>query len=150
MAIPTTATAPSPGGAKVKIAASRHSRHGKDTHTAKAAIMGARRIFGNFHSVKMVAHTGVAAANLGGGATTIDSLFRTAGPDRTEDLSSEELDSLVQEFQHTELLVIEEISMVGAAQFEMISRRLEQVAKALAGAHVWPAAGGQPRRFRRF
>ena len=98
------------------------------THTAKAAVMGARRILGSFDAVKMVAHTGVAAANLGGGATTIDSLFRTQ---EAEDLSSEALDRLVEQVRHAELLVIDEISMVGAGQFEMISRRLEQVAKAL-------------------
>jgi ATP-dependent exoDNAse (exonuclease V) alpha subunit len=98
------------------------------THTAKAAVMGARRILGKLDSVKMIAHTGVAAANLGGGATTIDSLFQTQ---ESEDLESEALDRLVEKLRDTELLVIDEISMVGAGQFEMISRRLEQVAKVL-------------------
>ena len=98
------------------------------THTAKAAVMGARRILGSFDAVKMIAHTGVAAANLGGGACTIDSLFQTQ---QVDDLSSDALDRLVGQLRHVELLVIDEISMVGAGQFEMISRRLEQVAKAL-------------------
>ena len=98
------------------------------THTAKAAVMGARRVLGTFDAVKMVAHTGVAAANLGGGATTIDSLFQIQD---ASDLGSEALDRLVEVLRCTELLVIDEISMVGAGQFEMISRRLEQVAKAL-------------------
>ena len=98
------------------------------THTAKAAVMGARRVLGTFDAVKMVAHTGVAAANLGGGATTIDSLFQTQD---ASDLGSEALDRLVELLRFTELLVIDEISMVGAGQFEILSRRLEQVAKAL-------------------
>ena len=46
------------------------------THTAKIAMSRVRHILGSFSSVATVAHTGVAAANLGGGATTIDSRFK--------------------------------------------------------------------------
>ncbi len=43
----------------------------------------------------------------------------------------ESLDRLVQQLRDVELLVIDEISTVGAAQFEIISRRLDQVGKRL-------------------
>jgi len=46
------------------------------THTAKIAISRVRHILGSFSSVATVAHTGVAAANLGGGAVTINSCFK--------------------------------------------------------------------------
>ena len=101
------------------------------THAAKTAVKAARRILGEFTAVKSVAHTGVAAANLGGGATTIDSVFQGGGDNAEEDLDGELLDRLVAEFADTELLLIDEISMVGAAQFELMSRRLEQVGKVL-------------------
>ena len=48
-----------------------------------------------------------------------------------EDLTGETLDTLVAQLRLVELLVIDEISTVGSGQFEMISRRLEQVGKAL-------------------
>jgi hypothetical protein len=46
------------------------------THTAKTAISRVRHSLGSFSSVATVAHTGVAAANLGGGAVTINSCFK--------------------------------------------------------------------------
>ena len=73
----------------------------------------------------------MAAANLGGGATTIDSVFRLAGEQSEKDLTGDALDALVAAFESTELLIVDEISTVGAAQFEMMSRRLEQVGKVL-------------------
>ena len=48
-----------------------------------------------------------------------------------EDLTSEALDNFVARLRDVELLLIDEISTVGAGQFEMISRRLEQLSKAL-------------------
>ena len=78
----------------------------------------------------LVAHSGVAAANLGGGASTIDSIFRFGGDNKDQDLEGTALDELIKEIGDAELLVIDEISTVGAGQLEMISRRLEQVAKA--------------------
>ena len=47
------------------------------TLTAKLAIAKARRTFGSFHSVLTVAYSGVAAANLGDGARTVDNTFST-------------------------------------------------------------------------
>ena len=100
------------------------------THTAEATIATAKEILGRHSSIASVAHTGVAAANLGGGASTIDSLFKLGGKNE-EDLDGEALDALVKTFEHVEFLLIDEISTVGGAQFEMISRRLEQVGKML-------------------
>jgi hypothetical protein len=38
---------------------------------------------------------------------------------------------LVEAFRHVKLVVIDEISTMSAVQFEMVHRRLEQVAKSL-------------------
>jgi hypothetical protein len=97
------------------------------TFTTKCAVAAARLAFGDFDAVAMVAHTGVAAANMGSGATTIDRLFNLGGDKSEEDLSDQALDSLVESLKNVKLLVIDEVSTVGAAQFEMIHRRLEQV-----------------------
>ena len=99
------------------------------THTLKCAIEGARRTLGGFHTVAVCAHTGIAAANLGGGASTIDSLFRLGGAAADEDLEGEKLDQLAERLSPVRLLVIDEVSTLGAAQMEMVSRRLEQVAE---------------------
>ena len=56
------------------------------THTAKVAIRQVRRLFGRYRSVLTLAFSGVAAANLGGGAQTIDSIFHTNAEDACEDL----------------------------------------------------------------
>ena len=78
-----------------------------------------------------VAHSGVAAANLGDGARTVDSAFDTNTDAETEDLTGDALDKAVAILWHVQLLVIFEILTVGAAQFEIICRRLEQVGKVL-------------------
>jgi len=78
-----------------------------------------------------LAFSGVAAANLGDGAGTIDSVFHTNSDDAKADLAGDSLDRLFEKLRHVKLLVIDEISTVGAAQFEIISRRLDQVGKAL-------------------
>ena len=101
------------------------------THTAKLAITKARRTLGSFQSVLTVAFSGVAAANLGGGARTVDSIFHTNTKKAAQDLKGSDLDDLVALLRDVELLVIDEISTVGAAAFELISRRLEQVGKVL-------------------
>ena len=51
--------------------------------------------------------------------------------DARTDLVGANLDSLVNILRGVQLLVIDEISTVGAAPFEIISRRLEQVGKVL-------------------
>ena len=45
------------------------------THTAKSVITNTRLLFQNFRSVLTMAFSGVAAANLGSGSCTIDSVF---------------------------------------------------------------------------
>ena len=99
------------------------------THTAKVAIRHVRRLFGRYRSVLTLAFSGVAAANLGGGAQTIDSIFHTNSQDALEDLIGDRLDRLVAELRRVELVLIDEISTVGAAQFEIINRRLQQVSR---------------------
>ena len=101
------------------------------THTAKLSIRKVRRVLGRFHSVLTLAFSGVAAANLGGGARTIDSIFHTNVDEALYDLVGEQLDRLVEELRHVELLLIDEISTVGAAQLEIVNRRLQQVARVL-------------------
>ena len=109
------------------------------THTAKLAIRKVRQTFGSFHSVLTVAFSGVAASNLGDGARTVDSIFHTNTDTSTEDLTGEALDNAVVLLRHVQLLVIDEISTLGAAQFEIICRRLEQVGKVL-----WRTRRGGP------
>ena len=101
------------------------------THTAKTFIGKARQTFGSFGSVLTLAFSRVAAANLGDGASTIDSVFHTNSADARADLTGENLDRLVSQLRDVKLNVIDKISTVGAAQFEIISRRLDQVGKAL-------------------
>ena len=70
-----------------------------------------------------MAFTGVFAANLGAGSKTIVSVFHAL-----EDLAGERLDALVDELTPVKLLVINEVSTYGAVAFEVISRRMQQVA----------------------
>ena len=76
-----------------------------------------------------MAFSGVASANLGTGSRTIDSIFHTNRGDAGEDLTGVDLDNLVEELQHVELIVIDEISTCGAASLEVVSRRMQQVAR---------------------
>ena len=99
------------------------------TRTAQTAILQARLLLGGHHKVLVVAH---AAANLGKNATTIDSVFRTNAKGAAEDLEGNQLDELVARLKDVELIVIDEINTVGAAQFEIMHRRMVQVAK-----HTW-------------
>ena len=78
------------------------------THTAKVAITKVRRTLGSFQSVMTVAFSGVAAANLGGGARTVDSIFHTNSDQAVEDLIGSELDDLVKVLRDVELLVLDE------------------------------------------
>ncbi len=101
------------------------------THTAKVAINEVRRRFRSYESVATMAFAGVAAANLGSGATTIDSIFHTNAADAAEDLVGDRLDALVELLRHVELLLIDEVSTCGAAALEIVSRRLQQVSRVL-------------------
>ena len=67
-----------------------------------------------------VAHSGVAAANLGDGARTVDSVFNKNTDTSTEDLTGDALDKAVAILRHMQLLVIDEISTIEATQFEII------------------------------
>lgn len=116
------------------------------THTAQVAITNVRRTLGSFQSVLTVAFSGVAAANLGGGARTVDSIFHTNSEEAVQDLIGEKLDGLVELLRDVELLVLDEVSTIGAASFEIMSRRLEQVGKVLwrerCGTRAPPDLGG--------
>ena len=101
------------------------------TATVKASIAEIRSQVGDFKAVLMVAHTGVAASNMGAGAKTIDSIFKLAGDDGKDDLDGAKLHEFVESVRQSRLLVIDEISMVSAEQLELVSRRLEQAAKIL-------------------
>ena len=68
-----------------------------------------------------MALSGAAAVNIGGGARTIDSVSHTNTDNADEDLVGEELDRRVA--------LLEDVELVGAAQFEIMKRRLEQVGK---------------------
>ena len=109
------------------------------THTAKRAITKARQTFGSFASVLIVAFSGVAAANIGEGARTLDAVFHTNTDTAAEDLSGEALDRLIEMLMPVQLLVIDEVSTLGAAAFEIVCRRLEQVGKVL-----WRKRHGRP------
>ena len=65
------------------------------THTSKARIATVRHLFQDLHAVLTVAHSGVAAANLGSGSQTIDSIFHSNAEDAVNDLVGDKLDGLV-------------------------------------------------------
>jgi hypothetical protein len=106
------------------------------THTVKCIVQRVRQIFHTYDAVLACAHTGVASANIGGGASTIDSIFRLRGPEAGADLDGEKLDEFLATFAKVELVVIDEISMVSAFQLEMIHRRLQQLRKHVRGHHI--------------
>ena len=99
------------------------------THTAQIAINQARKKFGSYDSVLTMAFSGVAAANLGSGARTIDSIFHTNRDSASDDLAGDQLDNLVDLLEHVELLVVDEVSTCGAASLEVESRRMQQVGR---------------------
>ena len=101
------------------------------THTAKVGITEVRIALGSYGSVLTMAFSGVASANLGTGSRTIDSIFHTNRADAGEDLTGVDLDNLVDELQHVQFILIDEISTCGAASLEVVSRRMQQVARVL-------------------
>ena len=96
------------------------------SHVIKGAAMRCRLLFRSFKSVRTMAPTGVAAANLGDGSCTIDSVFRTQSE---EDLQDQALDCFCEELDELQLLIIDEISMLGSAALYIIHRRLLQLVK---------------------
>ena len=99
------------------------------THTAKAAITNMRLLFQNFRAVLTMAFSGVAAANLGSGSCTLDSVFHTNAAEASQELVGDSLDRLVDTLRPVRLIVIDEISTVGAGQFAIIAKRLRQAAR---------------------
>ena len=102
-----------------------------NTHTAKIGITEVRLLLGSYESVLTMAFSGVASANLGTGSRTIDSISHTNRAEAAEDLIGPELDTLVDELGCVEFIVIDEISTCGAGTFEVVSRRVQQVARLL-------------------
>ena len=79
------------------------------THTAKIGITEVRIALGSCDSVLTMAFSRVADAG--------------------QDLAGVDLDNLVNELQNVQLIVIDEISTCGAASLEVVSRRMQQVAR---------------------
>ena len=101
------------------------------THTAKTAITKVQQRFQFFDAVLTLAFSGVAAANLGSGSRTIDSVFHRNTDDAAKDLTGDNLDRLVTALRDVRLLVFDETSNVGAAQFGIVGKRLQQVGRVL-------------------
>ena len=101
------------------------------THTAKTGIAKVRQVFQIFDAVVTLAFSGVAAANLGSGSQTIDSVFHTNTVEAAQDLKGPALDSFVGILRPVRLIFIDEISTVGVAQFGIIAKRLQQVGRVL-------------------
>jgi hypothetical protein len=78
-------------------------------------------------TVLLVAQTGTAAFNIYG--QTINSAFKInpKSPKDYTPLAEESLNSLRTKFQHLQLLIIDEISMVNATQLSYIHGRLQQI-----------------------
>ena len=57
------------------------------TTTVRAAVKEVRAQCCAFDAVIVVAHTGVAANNMGSGALTIDTFFKLAGENKEQDLT---------------------------------------------------------------
>ena len=94
--------------------------------TIKSIMRTVEKLFGA-GSVLRCAHTGVAASNMGVGAETISSLFKLGS--KAE--STRAIDELVKSLGQVRLVIVDEISMVGAQQFYAMSERLETVARVL-------------------
>ena len=73
------------------------------THTAKTFIGKARQTLGSFGAVLTLAFSGVAAANLGDGASTIDSIFYTNSAAVSADLRGDSLERLVTRLRGDEM-----------------------------------------------
>lgn len=99
------------------------------TRTAKVGITEVRIPLGSYDNVLTMAFNGMAPANLGASASTIDNIFHTIHCEAGEDLTSVDLDNLVDELQHVQLIVIDEMSTCGAASPEGVSRHMQQVAR---------------------
>ena len=102
-----------------------------NAHAAQVGVAEVRLLFESYDSVLTMAFTGVASANLGTGSRTVDSVFHADRDDAVEDLAGAALDNLVSDLESVELPVIDEISTCGVAPLEVVSRRMQQVARVL-------------------
>ena len=71
---------------------------------------------GGFNIVALCAHTGIAATNSGGGARTLESLFRLAGANAERELEGEKLDALAEKLESAKLILIDEVSTLGLVE----------------------------------
>ena len=93
------------------------------TQVLRRIVRATREIFASDDSVIVSAHTGVAASNVGCGARTLASLFKTMGDSDQKTADGEALRALQRQFARCVLLITDEISMVGAQQFAATSIR---------------------------
>ena len=93
------------------------------TQAPRRIVRAAREIFASGDSVFVSAHTGVAASNVGCGARTLASFFKTMGESGRKPADEETLRSLHRLFARCVLLITDAISMVGAQQFAAVSIR---------------------------
>ena len=63
-----------------------------------------RHLFEDFHAVLTIAFSGVAAANLGSGSQTVDSIFHTNSQDAAKDIVGDQLDRLVHTLRSVDIL----------------------------------------------
>ena len=68
-------------------------------------------MMGSYDSALTMSFAGVAAANLGAGSKTIDSVFHTNRADAFGDLAGEQLDALVDELTPVSGLVAEALPL---------------------------------------
>lgn len=101
-------------------------------HAANLGVTEVRIASGPYGSVlAMACRGGVASGNLEAGSRTIGNIFHTSRGDAAEDLIGADLDNLVDELQHAQLIVVDNISTFGAASLEVVSKRMQQVARVL-------------------
>ena len=93
------------------------------TQVLRRIVRATREIFASDDSVIVSAHTGVAASNVGCGARTLASLFKTMGDSDHKPADGETLRALQRQFARCVLLITDEISMVGAQRFAAVSIR---------------------------
>ena len=116
--------------AGAKTYRSGHGRHGEDAHCPDRHQPGLQEV----RVVRQCPHHGIlrcGSGEPGSGARTIDSIFHTNRDSASEDLAGDQLDNLANLLKHVELLVVDEVSTFGAASFEIVSRRMQQVARVL-------------------
>ena len=95
-----------------------------------------------FGKVRIAAFTGVAASNVGQGATTLHSLFRlhdvNSASGELNPMQGKALEEFIEELDGCRLLVIDEISMVSKTVLAQISTRLQEwrVAENLPGSDL--------------